>query len=107
MDWMKRKIRFGMIGGGQGAFIGGVHRMAAALDGQMELVCGAFSSDPQRAKASGADLFLPEDRCYGSFEEMLDKEASLPETVRMDVVSIVTPNDLHFAPAMMALDRGF
>lgn len=96
-----------MIGGGRGAFIGGVHRMAAALDGQMELVCGAFSSDPLRAKESGADLFLPENRCYTSFQEMLEKESLLPEADRIDVVVIVTPNDLHFAPAMMALDRGF
>ena len=96
-----------MIGGGRGAFIGAVHRMAAALDGQMELVCGAFSSDPDRSKASGSDLYLPPERCYGHYEEMINSEAALPEDKRMDVVSIVTPNDMHFAPAMMALDHGF
>ena len=63
-----------MVGGGQGAFIGGVHRMAAALDGQIELVCGAFSSDPKKSKASGQELFLPEDRVYGSYGEMMAKE---------------------------------
>ncbi|MBK9105782.1 MAG: Gfo/Idh/MocA family oxidoreductase [Saprospiraceae bacterium] len=104
---MKRKIRMGMIGGGRGAFIGGVHRMAAALDGQIELVCGAFSSDPERSRLSGADLFLSPERCYGSYEEMIRTEASLPENIRMDLVSIVTPNYMHFDPAMMALDHGF
>ena len=96
-----------MIGGGRGAFIGAVHRMAAALDGQIELVCGAFSADPDRSRLSGDDLFLPPERCYGSYEEMIRTEASLPEGVRMDLVSIVTPNHMHFAPAMMALDHGF
>ncbi len=96
-----------MIGGGRGAFIGAVHRMAAALDGQIELVCGAFSSDPERSKLSGADLFLPPERCYGSYQEMIQTEASLPAEIRMDLVSIVTPNHLHFAPAMMALEHGF
>jgi len=96
-----------MIGGGRGAFIGAVHRMAAALDGQIELVCGAFSSDPERSKLSGGDLFLPAERCYGTYEEMIRTEATLPEHVRMDVVSIVTPNHMHFGPAMMALEHGF
>lgn len=96
-----------MIGGGRGAFIGSVHRMAASLDGQMELVCGAFSSDPQRSFDSGADLFLPPERCYANFEEMIEKEALLAESLRMDVVSIVTPNHLHFSPAMKALSHGF
>jgi predicted dehydrogenase len=104
---MNRKIRMGMIGGGRGAFIGAVHRMAAALDGQIELVCGAFSSDPERSRQSGSDLFLPADRCYGTYEEMIVSEASLPEHTRMDMVSIVTPNHLHYGPAMMALDYGF
>nr|WP_256199918.1 hypothetical protein [Verrucomicrobium spinosum] len=76
---MSRKIRYGMVGGGRGAFIGGVHRIAANIDGQIELVCGAFSSDPQKSKDSGSDFFLPADRCYGSFEEMIQKEAALPE----------------------------
>lgn len=96
-----------MIGGGRGAFIGAVHRMAAALDGQIELVCGAFSADPERSKLSGADLFLPAERCYGTYEEMIRTEAMLPEHIRMDVVSIVTPNHMHFGPAMMALEHGF
>lgn len=104
---MKRKIRMGMVGGGQGAFIGSIHRMAAALDGQIDLVCGAFSSDPQRSRESGAALYLPPDRCYGDYTSMIRTEASLPEDQRMDFVSIVTPNHMHFGPAMMALDHGF
>ncbi len=104
---MSRKIRYGMVGGGQGAFIGGVHRIAAALDQQIELVCGAFSSSPEKSKASGADLFLPAERCYGSFEEMIQKEKALPADQRMDFVSIVTPNHMHFPPAKMALESGF
>ena len=71
---MKRKMRMGMVGGGIGAFIGAVHRMAAAIDGEIELVCGAFSSNPEKSKKSGAELFLPEDRVYGSYEEMILKE---------------------------------
>ena len=96
-----------MVGGGRGAFIGAVHRIAAAIDQQVELVCGAFSSDPQRSKDSGADLFLPANRCYGSFEEMIKAEARLPEGERMDFISIVTPNFMHFPPAKMALENGF
>ena len=95
-----------MIGGGRGAFIGAVHRMATALDGQIELVCGAFSSDPERSKLSGGDLFLAAERCYGTYEEMILTEATLPAHIRMDMVSIVTPNHMHFGPAMMALDHG-
>ena len=104
---MSRKIRFGMVGGGRGAFIGAVHRIAAAMDQQIELVCGAFSSDPNRSRASGMDLFLPPSRCYGSFEEMIAKEKALPEDTRMDFVAIVTPNFMHFPPAKMALENGF
>lgn len=104
---MKRKIRMGMIGGGQGAFIGAVHRMAAAIDGEIELVCGAFSSSPEKSKASGEDLYLPEDRVYISYEEMILRERELPEGERMDFVSIVTPNHVHFPPAKMALENGF
>lgn len=96
-----------MVGGGRDAFIGAVHRMAAALDGQIELVCGAFSSDPQKSKDSGKDLYLPDDRVYGSYQEMFEKEKQLPEDQRMDFVSIVTPNYLHFPPAKMALENGF
>ena len=104
---MSRKIRYGMVGGGRGAFIGAVHRIAAQIDGQIELVCGAFSSDPEKSRASGADLFLPADRCYGSFEEMIKAEAKLPVGERMDFVAIVTPNHMHFPPAKMALEHGF
>ena len=97
----------GMVGGGRGAFIGAVHRMAAALDGQIELVCGAFSSNARKSKLSGADLHLPKDRVYGSFEEMILKEKDLPKGERMDFVSVVTPNHMHFAPCKMALQNGF
>lgn len=96
-----------MVGGGQGAFIGSVHRMAATLDGHIELVCGAFSSDPEKSKLSGREWYLPDDRVYGSFEEMIRKEKELPEGQRMDFVSIVTPNHLHYAPAKMALENNF
>ena len=104
---MARKIRMGMVGGGRGAFIGGVHRMAAALDQQIELVCGAFSSDPAKSKASGEDFYLDPSRVYGSYEEMIQREKALPEEVRMDFVSIVTPNHLHYGPAKLALENGF
>jgi len=107
MSASQRKIRYGMVGGGRGAFIGAVHRIAAAMDGQIELVCGAFSSEPQRSKDSGADLFLPPERCYGSYEEMMKAEAALPEGERMDFVAIVTPNHVHFPAAKAALEAGF
>jgi len=97
----------GMVGGGRGAFIGAVHRMAAAIDGEIELVCGAFSSNPKKSKLSGQDLYLPTDRVYGSYEEMIKKEKALPEGERMDFVSIVTPNHVHYGPAKMALENGF
>ncbi len=102
-----RKLRMGMIGGGMGSFIGDVHRKASTIDGMIELVCGAFSSTPEKSKASGKELLLPEDRCYGSFEEMILKEKTLPENLRMDFVAIVTPNHMHFAPAKLALENGF
>lgn len=104
---MKRKIRMGMIGGGEGSFIGAVHRMAANLDGQIQLVCGCFSSNPTNSKATGQSLFLPDSRIYSTYQEMIEKESLLPEGERMDFVSIVTPNHVHFDPAMMALDHGF
>lgn len=104
---MCRKIRMGMIGGGPGSFIGAVHRMAANLDGQIELVCGCFSSNPEKSSETGKALFLPPERVYASWQEMLEKEAALPADRRMDFVSIVTPNHVHFAPAMMALEKGF
>ncbi len=102
-----RKLRMGMVGGGEGAFIGNVHRMAANLDGQIELVCGAFSSDPEKSKRSGRALFLETDRCYSTYQEMFTKEQALDENERMDFVSIVTPNHLHFDIAKMALEHGF
>ena len=102
-----RKIRMGMVGGGRDAFIGAVHRMAANLDGQIELVCGAFSSDAEKSRLSGQDLFLPENRVYANFPEMITQEAKLPADVRMDFVSIVTPNHVHYTPAKMALEHGF
>lgn len=97
----------GMIGGGRDAFIGGVHRIAAAIDQQVELVGGAFSSTPEKSKASGLDLMLPEDRCYGTYQEMIEKEAALPVGERMDFVAIVTPNHMHFPAAKAALEGGF
>ena len=102
-----RKIRMGMIGGSLEAFIGAVHRRAAVFDGEIELVCGAFSSNPEKSKATGYALYLPDERVYGSFEEMILKEKELPEGVRMDFVSIVTPNHMHFPPAKLALENGF
>jgi predicted dehydrogenase len=104
---MKQKLRMGMVGGGQGAFIGAVHRMAAALDSEIELVCGAFSSDPDRSRASAADFGIVPDRAYGSFDEMIRREKRLSPAKRMHFVSIVTPNHVHFAPAKMALENGF
>ena len=104
---MLRKIRMGMVGGGQGAFIGAVHRMAAGLDGAIELVCGAFSSNPERSRASGRELLLDDRRVYGAYSEMFEAERGLPENERMDFVAIVTPNDLHFDPAKLALEAGF
>ena len=104
---LKRKLRMGMIGGGRGAFIGAVHRMAAALDGRIELVAGCFSSDPEKSRASGADLWLDPARVYGAYEEMAHAEAALPPDRRLDFVSIVTRNDTHFAVARTFLKAGF
>ncbi|HEY0944086.1 MAG TPA: Gfo/Idh/MocA family oxidoreductase [Opitutaceae bacterium] len=104
---MNRKLRFGMIGGGRGAFIGAVHRIAARMDGAAELVAGAFSSDPQRSRDSGADLFLDPARVYGSYDEMAEAEAARPAAERLDFVVIVTPNHQHFGPAKRFLEAGF
>ena len=104
---MNRKLRFGMIGGGRGAFIGAVHRIAAIMDGKAELVAGAFSSDAARSKASGADLFLDPKRVYGSYQEMAKAEAKLPASQRLDFIVIVTPNHQHFPPAKLFLESGF
>jgi predicted dehydrogenase len=97
----------GMVGGGEGAFIGAVHRMAAALDGEIELVCGAFSSDAERSQRSGAALYLPPDRVYDDYRTMMIAEAALPTAQRMQFVAIVTPNHQHFPVAEAALHRGF
>ncbi|MCF2488484.1 Gfo/Idh/MocA family protein [Dyadobacter sp. CY347] len=97
----------GMVGGSLDAFIGGVHRRAAIMDGEIELVCGVFSSDPSKSKETGRALYLPEDRLYNDFEEMILKEKELPEGERMDFVAIVTPNHMHKAPTKLALENGF
>ena len=102
-----RKLRMGMVGGGSAAFIGAIHRRAAFMDNQIELVCGCFSVDPEISKSSGLSYFLPEDRIYSTYQEMFEHEMTLPEGERMDFVTIVTPNRWHFEPAMMALERGF
>ena len=104
---MNRKLRMGMVGGGNDAFIGSVHRHAAFLDGQIELVCGCFSVNPEISKSSGKSYFLPEERIYKTYQEMFENEVKLPVGERMDFVTIVTPNFLHFEPAMMALENGF
>ena len=102
-----RKLRMGMFVGGSVAFIGAIHRRAAFMDNQIELVCGCFSVDPEISKSSGLSYFLPEDRIYSTYQEMFEHEMTLPEGERMDFVTIVTPNRWHFEPAMMALERGF
>lgn len=104
---MKRKLRMGMIGGGKDAFIGAIHRLAFNMDGLVEMVCGALSINPAVAKESGEALFLPADRIYMSYEEMLEKESTMPADKRIDFVTIVTPNFAHFAPAKLALQKGF
>lgn len=104
---MNRKLRFGMVGGGRGALIGPVHRLAAIMDGKAELVAGAFASDPARSRASGADLLLDPARVYGSYAEMVQAEARMPADARLDFVVIVTPNDRHFLPAKLFLEAGF
>ena len=103
---LDRKLRMGMVGGGRGAFIGGVHRMAAALDGKIDLVAGAFSSNPDKSKLSGEDLKLDPSRVYSSYQDMAAAEAALPADQRIDFVSIVARNDLHFDVAKAFLDGG-
>jgi predicted dehydrogenase len=97
----------GMVGGGRGAFIGGVHRRAAALDGEIELVAGAFSSDPKKSALSGKDFYLESSRVYASYQEMAEKEKALPENERIDFVTIVVQNYLHFDVAKTFLEAGF
>ena len=104
---VRRKLRMGMIGGGEGAFIGGVHRIAAALDQQVDLVAGVFSRDWANNSGTGQRLFLDPARVYRTFEEMADREACLPADRRIDFVTIVTPNSAHFAPAKTFLEHGF
>ena len=103
-DSKSAPIRLGMVGGGQGAFIGAVHRIAARIDGHYELVAGALSSEPERAKASAAELGLDPDRSYGSFDEMAKAEAARPDGI--EAVSIVTPNHVHFPAAKAFLQAG-
>jgi predicted dehydrogenase len=103
----RTRVRMGMAGGGAGAFIGEIHRAAARLDGEIELVCGAFSSDPEVSRRTGARLGLPPARVYENWEEMLTRERQLPEHTRAEFISIVTPNDLHFPIASRALEAGF
>ncbi len=104
---MKRKIRMGMVGGGPGAFIGAVHRMAARLDGKIELVAGAFSTSAEKSRAMGEELFLDSARVYPDYQTMFAREAALPADRRIDFVAIVTPNATHFPVAMAALEHGF
>jgi predicted dehydrogenase len=103
---LNRKLRMALVGGGQGAFIGRVHAIAAALDGRAELVAGALSSDPKRAKASAADYAIQPDRAYGSYRELIDSEKSRPAAERIDFVTIATPNSTHFEIAMAAIEGG-
>ncbi len=107
MESWKRKLRMGMVGGGPGAFIGAVHRMAAALDLQIELVSGSFSREPEKTKQTGRELYLDPARCYDSYQRMAEAEAKLPEGERIDFVSIVTPNVSHFPIAKTFLEAGF
>ena len=101
------KLKMGMVGGGQGAFIGDVHRLSARLDGQIELVAGAFSRDAENSASTGRLLGLDPSRCYADFEQMMMAEAALPVESRMDFVAIVTPNHMHFPVAKAALEAGF
>ncbi len=107
MESWRRKLRMGMVGGGEGAFIGGVHRIVAALDQQVELVAGCFSRDPENTKRTGRQLYLDPARCYPSYEVMAAREKALPADQRIDFVSIVTPNNLHFPIAKTFLEAGF
>src|SRR3954471_527481 len=104
---MTPRIRLGMVGGGQGAFIGAVHRMAATLDFQAELVAGALSATPDKALASGRELGIGAARNYGTWQEMLERESALPPEERVEVVSIVTPNASHYAIAKAFVGAGF
>lgn len=102
-----RKLRLGMVGGGPGAFIGEVHRKAARMNGQIELVSGAFASTPRRSRQTGRELYLPPRRAYRNYKEMIERELKLPANERIDLVAIVTPNHLHFSIARDFLEAGF
>jgi len=104
---LNRKLRMALVGGGQGAFIGRVHATAAILDNRAELVAGALSSDPERAKASAPAYDIKPDRAYGSVAEMIEKEQALPADKRIDFVTVATPNHTHFAIAKAAVEAGF
>lgn len=104
---MKRKLRMGMVGGGLTSFIGPVHRKAAGIDGQIELVCGAFSIDPKESIETGKSLYLDPGRVYNTYPEMFEKENKLSADKRIDFVSVVTPNHVHYAPTKLALESGF
>ncbi len=106
MESWKRKLRMGMVGGGPGAFIGGVHRLCAVLDGQVELVAGSFSQSHEKTLRTGEELYLSPQRCYATYQEMAASEAALPPGERIDFVSIVTPNVSHFAVAETFLKAG-
>ena len=97
----------GMVGGGLTSFIGPVHRKAAGIDGEIELVCGAFSIIPGESKETGEALYLNPNRVYETYQEMFEKEKNLPPDQRIDFVSVVTPNHVHFGPSQMALESGF
>src|SRR5947199_9613461 len=104
---LNRKLRMGLIGGGEGAFIGRVHCIAAVLDNRAALVAGALSSDPARAKASAPDYDIRPERAYGSYEEMVEAESKLPAEQRIDFVSVATPNHTHFEIARAFAEAGF
>src|SRR5262245_42770677 len=104
---LNRKLRMGLVGGGQGSFIGRVHSIAACLDNRAVVAAGALSSDPAKAKASAPDYDIPPERAYGSYAEMIEKEKALPADKRIDFVSITTPNHVHFPVAKAALEAGF
>ncbi|WP_299461196.1 Gfo/Idh/MocA family oxidoreductase [uncultured Gimesia sp.] len=104
---LNRKLRMALVGGGQGSFIGRVHSIAACLDNRAELVAGALSSNPEKAKASAPAYDIKPDRAYGSIEELVEKESALPEDQRIDFISIATPNFTHFSIAKTAVEAGF
>ncbi len=102
-----KKLKMGMVGGGIGSFIGSIHRNAAFLDNDIELVCGSFSSDYNNSLETGRNLYLDQKRIYKSYIDLINSESELSEEERMDFIAIVTPNHLHFDPAIKALEKGF